>query len=51
MDEIGDVTPSIQTKLLRVLQEKEIKPLGSNKSRKVNVRIVASTNQDLQKTH
>ncbi|SHK55013.1 regulatory protein, Fis family [Desulfatibacillum alkenivorans DSM 16219] len=49
LDEIGDVTPSIQTKLLRVLQEKEIKPLGSNKSRKVNVRIVASTNQDLQK--
>ena len=49
LDEIGDVTPAIQTKLLRVLQEKEIKPLGSNKSRKVNVRIVASTNQDLKK--
>ena len=47
LDEIGDIGPSIQTKLLRVLQEKEIKPLGENRSRKVDVRIVASTNRDL----
>ncbi|MFO7885524.1 MAG: sigma-54 dependent transcriptional regulator [Desulfobacteraceae bacterium] len=49
LDEIGDVGPSIQTKLLRVLQEKEIKPLGSNKSVKVDVRIIASTNRDLSR--
>ncbi len=48
LDEIGDVSPSIQTKLLRVLQEKEIKPLGDTRSIVVDVRIVASTNQDLQ---
>ena len=47
LDEIGDIPPTIQTKLLRVLQEKEIKPLGGNRSRKVDVRIVASTNRDL----
>ncbi len=47
LDEIGDIGPGIQTKLLRVLQEKEIKPLGENKSRKVDVRIVASTNRNL----
>jgi DNA-binding NtrC family response regulator len=48
LDEIGDVSPTIQTKLLRVLQEKEIKPLGDTKSVKVDVRIIASTNQDLK---
>jgi DNA-binding NtrC family response regulator len=48
LDEIGDVSPSIQTKLLRVLQEKEIKPLGDTRTITVDVRIVASTNQDLQ---
>jgi DNA-binding NtrC family response regulator len=48
LDEIGDVSPSIQTKLLRVLQEKEIKPLGDTRSIVVDVRIVASTNQDLR---
>jgi DNA-binding NtrC family response regulator len=47
LDEIGDISPVIQTKLLRVLQEKEIKPLGDTKSIKVDVRIIASTNQDL----
>jgi DNA-binding NtrC family response regulator len=54
LDEIGDISPSIQTKLLRVLQEKEIKPLGDSRTIQVNVRILASTNQDLQakiKTH
>lgn len=48
LDEIGDITPTIQTKLLRVLQEKEIKPLGDNKPIIVDVRIVASTNRDLE---
>jgi DNA-binding NtrC family response regulator len=47
LDEIGDISPTIQTKLLRVLQEKEIKPLGDTRSVVVDVRIVASTNQDL----
>lgn len=48
LDEIGDIGPSIQTKLLRVLQEKEIKPLGDTKTRRVDVRILASTNRDLK---
>jgi DNA-binding NtrC family response regulator len=48
LDEIGDISPAIQTKLLRVLQEKEIKPLGDTRSIQVNVRIIASTNQDLK---
>jgi DNA-binding NtrC family response regulator len=47
LDEIGDISPVIQTKLLRVLQEKEIKPLGDTKTIKVDTRIIASTNQDL----
>jgi DNA-binding NtrC family response regulator len=48
LDEIADIPVSIQTKLLRVLQEKEIQPLGQNKTIKVDVRVVASTNQDLE---
>jgi DNA-binding NtrC family response regulator len=48
LDEIGDISPTLQTKLLRVIQEKEIRPLGQNKSVKVDVRIVASTNRDLE---
>jgi len=48
LDEIGDVSPTIQTKLLRVLQEKEVKPLGDAKPLKVDVRIIASTNQILK---
>ncbi|WP_321494664.1 sigma-54 dependent transcriptional regulator [uncultured Desulfobacter sp.] len=47
LDEIGDIGPTIQTKLLRVLQEKEIKPLGDTRPVHVDVRIVASTNRDL----
>jgi DNA-binding NtrC family response regulator len=47
LDEIGDITPTIQTKLLRVLQEKEIKPLGEARPIQVDVRIIASTNQPL----
>jgi DNA-binding NtrC family response regulator len=49
LDEIGDISPAIQTKLLRVLQEKEIKPLGDTRTVQVNVRILASTNQNLEK--
>ncbi len=48
LDEIGDIPPNIQTKLLRVLQEKEIRPLGSTKTIPVDVRVIASTNQDLE---
>ncbi len=48
LDEIADIPVSVQTKLLRVLQEKEIQPLGQNKTFKVDVRVVASTNQDLE---
>ncbi|NPB09819.1 MAG: sigma-54-dependent Fis family transcriptional regulator [Thermodesulfobacteria bacterium] len=48
LDEIGDIPLSIQTKLLRVLQEKEIRPLGSTKTVPVDVRVIASTNQDLE---
>jgi DNA-binding NtrC family response regulator len=47
LDEIGDITPTIQTKLLRVLQEKEIKSLGDARPIHVDVRIIASTNQPL----
>lgn len=49
LDEIGDISGTLQTKLLRVLQDKEIRPLGETKSVKVDVRIVASTNQDLRR--
>ncbi|NDG85070.1 MAG: sigma-54-dependent Fis family transcriptional regulator [Proteobacteria bacterium] len=47
LDEIGDITPALQVKLLRVLQESEIKPVGSSQSVKVNVRIIAATHRDL----
>jgi formate hydrogenlyase transcriptional activator len=47
MDEIGDISLHLQTKLLRVLQEQEFERLGSTHTRRVDVRIVAATNQDL----
>lgn len=49
LDEIGEISPAIQSKLLRVIQEKEIKPLGGTKSVPVDVRIIAATNKDLVK--
>ncbi len=49
LDEIADIPVSLQTKLLRVLQEKEIQPLGQTSTVKVDVRVLASTNQDLEK--
>ncbi|MCJ8500209.1 sigma 54-interacting transcriptional regulator [Desulfatitalea alkaliphila] len=48
MDEIGDVTPLIQLKLLRVLQEKAYERVGESLSRNVDVRVIASTNKDLK---
>ena len=48
LDEIGDIPPSIQVKLLRVLQEKVYEPLGSNKPVRADVRIIAATNRDLK---
>ena len=47
LDEIGEISPAIQVKLLRVLQEREVERLGENKSRKIDVRIIAATNRDL----
>jgi len=48
LDEIGDISPMLQMRLLRVLQEKVYEPLGSTKSEKADVRIVAATNKNLE---
>jgi DNA-binding NtrC family response regulator len=47
LDEIGEVSPGMQVKLLRVLQERELRRVGENKTRKVDVRVVAATNVNL----
>lgn len=48
LDEIGDISARMQTKLLRVLQEKEIMPLGGNTIKKVDIRVIAATNKNLR---
>lgn len=48
LDEVGDVEPGFQLKLLRFLQEREVRPLGANKARKVDVRVIAASNRSLQ---
>jgi DNA-binding NtrC family response regulator len=49
LDEIGDLSLAVQTKLLRILEDKRVQPLGAVESQSVDVRIIAATNQDLQK--
>jgi transcriptional regulator with GAF, ATPase, and Fis domain len=48
LDEIGETSPAMQTKLLRVLQEGEVRRLGENKPRKVDVRVIAASNRELE---
>jgi transcriptional regulator with PAS, ATPase and Fis domain len=48
LDEVGDLSPALQIKLLRVLQEREIVPLGGIKPRPINIRVIAATNRDLE---
>lgn len=49
LDEIADLGPTLQTKLLRVIDDHEIRPLGANQSRKVDLRFIAATNKDIEK--
>ncbi|MGD0837557.1 MAG: sigma 54-interacting transcriptional regulator [Polyangia bacterium] len=48
LDEIGDFSPGVQVKLLRIIQERELERVGSNKTIRVNVRLLAATNRDLE---
>jgi DNA-binding NtrC family response regulator len=50
LDEIGDITPHLQIKLLRVLEDQLIRPIGSTKSLQVDVRFISATNKDLEST-
>ncbi|MBX4293941.1 sigma 54-interacting transcriptional regulator, partial [Mycobacterium tuberculosis] len=49
LDEIGDMPVALQVKLLRVLQERKVRPLGSNRDIEINVRIISATHRDLPK--
>lgn len=49
LDEIGDITPGLQVKLLRVIQEGEFKPVGTNEVRKVHIRVISATHRNLEK--
>jgi len=48
LDEIGTMNPTLQSKLLRVMQEREIEPLGSERTEKIDVRVIAASNRDLR---
>jgi two-component system NtrC family response regulator len=48
LDEIGTMSPALQSKLLRVLQEREFEPLGAERTEKIDVRVIAATNRDLR---
>ncbi len=48
LDEVGDMSPALQTKVLRVIEEQEFEPVGSTETTRVNVRIIAATNKDLR---
>jgi transcriptional regulator with PAS, ATPase and Fis domain len=49
LDEVGDISPSMQTKLLRVLQEREVVRVGENRPRKVDIRVIAASNKDIKR--